>query len=244
MPSAIGAMGLCKDGQLIVALEAEGLCFFQPKNGGMQPFVDPVLACGGASEPGRYNDGQVDARGNFWVGWLTHSRKSAGALYRIEPSGAVHKVLSDPIAPNGLGWSPDNNIMYVTDSHINTIWAYDCDLATGDLGPRRLLACQPRGLGIFDGLSVDENGNIWTALYGGAAIIGFSPDGDQIGKVTVPVKLVTACTFGGPDLKNMYITTAIRGQSPEELRGQPLAGALFSHAAHFSGAATNYFANR
>jgi len=227
MPSAVGAMGFCDDGRLIVALENEAVCFFDPITGDFQPFVDPVALFGPNSVAGRYNDGRVDALGNFWVGWLSHDRKHPGALFRIEPNGTVTKILHDPVAPNGLGWSPDGTIFYFTDSHINTIWAYDCDLKTGTLGQRKLLAKQDRSLGIFDGLSIDTNGNIWTALYGGGAVVQLSPDGQELTRINLPVRLVTSCCFGGKKLDNLMITTAIRGQSPADLVMQPLAGAIF-----------------
>jgi len=228
MPSAVGAMGFCRDGRLIVALENEAVCLFDPDTGDLQPFVDPVSVCGPKNVSGRYNDGRVDARGNFWVGWLSHDRKQPGALFRITPSGKVGKVLDDPVAPNGLGWSPDGRIFYFTDSHINTIWAYDCDLETGALGQRREFVKQDPSQGIFDGLCVDAAGNVWTALYGGGAVVKLSPDGREAARINLPVRLVTSCCFGGDGLRNLLITTAVRGQDAVELLTQPQAGSVFS----------------
>lgn len=228
MPSAIGAMGLCKDGRLIVALEDEALCLFNPQSGKLQQFVDPVSTCGPKNIPGRYNDGRVDGLGNFWVGWLTHSRQQPGALYRVEPTGAVRRILDDPVAANGLGWSPDWRTFYFTDSHINTIWAYNCDLESGALGQRREFAKQDRHKGIFDGLCVDAKGNIWTSLYGGGAVLQYSPDGRELQRIELPTRLVTACCLGGDGLRSLFVTTAIRSQNAVELLSQPLAGSLFS----------------
>jgi len=239
MPSAIGAMGFCRDGRLIVALEDQALCLFDPATGDLQKLVDPVGVCGPGGIAGRYNDGRVDALGNFWVGWLSHDRKQPGALFRVEPSGAVSKVLNDPVAPNGLGWSPDGKIFYFTDSHINTIWAYDCDLESGLLGQRRVLASQDRSLGIFDGLCVDTEGNIWTALYGGGAVVHLSPDGRERMRIRLPARLVTSCCLGGDMLQTLLITTAIRGQNPAELLTQPLAGSVFSIPVNLAGMAEN-----
>jgi len=241
MPSAVGAMGFCHDGRLIVALENEALCLFDPNTGDLQPFVDPVALCGPNNIAGRYNDGRVDALGNFWVGWLSHDRQQPGALFRIEPSGAVTKILDDPVAPNGLGWHPDGHIFYFTDSHINTIWAYECDLQTGVLGPRKMLASQDRSMGIFDGLCVDTNGDIWTALYGGGAVVKLSPDGQVLAKIDLPTRLVTSCCLGDDKLQNLMITTAIRGQDSAELAPQPLAGSIFSFGSNQPGQAENLF---
>ncbi len=228
MPSAIGAMGFCRDGQLIVALENEAVCLFDPETGNLQQFVDPISVCGPKNVAGRYNDGRVDALGNFWLGWLTHGRKQPGALFRIESSGAVCKILDDPVAPNGLGWSPDGRVFYFTDSHINTIWAFDCDLETGALEQRREFAKQDRSKGIFDGLCVDAGGNVWTALYGGGAVVKLLPDGCEGGRIELPVRLATSCCFGGDGLRNLLITTAVRGQNAAELLTQPRAGSVFS----------------
>ncbi len=228
MPSAIGAIGLCGGGHLIVALESQAICLLELSSGKLQRHCDPTSACGLQNVPGRFNDGRVDALGNFWVGWLTHDRKRPGALFRIEPSGAVRKVLDSPVAPNGLGWSPDGRIMYVTDSHINTIWAYECDLGRGKLGNRRKLAKYDRSKGVFDGLCVDSHGNIWSALYGGGAVVQLDPDGRELTRIALPTRLVTACSFGGDGLRTLFVTSAIRKQNMAELLPQPLAGALFA----------------
>jgi len=239
MPSPIGAMGLCASGQLIVALENEAVCLFDPTGADLLPLADPVSICGPKNLAGRYNDGRVDKLGNFWVGWLSHDRKQPGALFRIMPNGDVSKILDDPVAPNGLGWSPDGSTFYFTDSHINTIWAYECDLEAGILGARRVLARQERDQGIFDGLSVDCDGNIWTALYGGGAVVQLSPQGHELSRIELPARLVTSCCFGGEAMGELFITTAVRHQKAHELIAQPLAGSLFSIVANGPGIVEN-----
>lgn len=243
MPSAVGAFALCRSGQLIVALENEAVCLFDPVTGKLQPFVDPVSICGPRGNQGRYNDGRVDALGNFWLGWLSHDRQQPGALYRIDAAGGVKRVLDDPVAPNGLGWSPDGRTLYFTDSHINTIWAYACDLATGVLGARRELAKQDRSEGVFDGLCVDAQGNIWTALYGGGAVVQLAPDGRERMRIDLPVRLVTSCCLGGDRLQDLLITTAIRRQNTAELVTQPLAGSVFSIPIALPGIAEHLWTN-
>lgn len=241
MPSAVGAFGLCQNGLLIVALENEAVCLFDPVTAKLQPFVDPISVCGPVGIQGRYNDGRVDALGNFWLGWLSHDRQQPGALYRIDAAGGVSRVLDDPVAPNGLGWSPDARTLYFTDSHINTIWAYECDLETGALGSRREFAKQDRSKGIFDGLCVDAAGNVWTALYGGGAVVQLAPDGQEQARVDLPVRLVTSCCFGGARLQDLFVTTAIRGQSAAELSPQPLAGSVFSTSIALPGIAEQLY---
>ncbi|MCF6327947.1 MAG: SMP-30/gluconolactonase/LRE family protein [Devosiaceae bacterium] len=232
MPSAIGAIGLSTNNQLLLALENQHICLLDLQSGDLQTIANPIADFGLQEIGGRYNDGRVDQKGNFWVGWLTHDRKNPGALFRMDSKGNIKKILDDPIAPNGIGWSPDGTIMYVTDSHINTIWAYDCDLESGELGRRRMLARQDRNIGIFDGLCVDAQGNIWSALYGGGAVVKLSPNedsksGPEIARIELPVNLVTSCCFAGDDLKTMVITTAVRNQCETELQKYPLSGSLF-----------------
>ncbi len=232
MPSAVGAIGLSTNNQLLVALENQHICLLDLQSGDLQTIANPIADFELQEIGGRYNDGHVDQKGNFWVGWLTHDRKNPGALFRMDSNGNVKKILDDPVAPNGIGWSPDGRTMYVTDSHINTIWAYDCDLESGELGKRKMLAHQDRNMGIFDGLSVDADGNIWSALYGGGAVVKLSPDeelqgGPEIAGIKLPVNLVTSCCFAGDDLKTMVITTAVRNQSETELQKYPLSGSLF-----------------
>ncbi len=241
MPSSAGAIGLVDHNRLIVALEHQGICIFDPKTGGVHPFCDPLAVSSAPDVPGRFNDGAVDAKGNFWVGWLTHSREQPGRLFRISPAGQVKTILADPVAPNGLGWSPDSRRFYFTDSHINTIWSYDCDPVSGTLSNRAVLARQERRLGIFDGLSVDAEGNIWTALYDGGAVVHLSPEGRELARIELPVRLVTSCAFGGPQLKQLMITTAVRDQSEADLVSQPLAGSVFSATLPCAGSCENTF---
>jgi len=243
MPSAVGAIGLWSNG-LVVGLEHEAICLFDPVTGKLMPFADPAGVCDMPDVTGRYNDGEVDRLGNFWVGWLTHDRKQPGGLFRITATGECSRVLDDPVAPNGLGWSHNGRTMYVTDSHINTIWAYECDLEAGTLGRRRVLAAKERDLGIFDGLCVDAEGNIWTALYGGGAVLQLGEQGQELTRIEVPVRLATSCALGGTDLKKLHITSAVRDQSATELRNQPLAGSLFTVEVPVAGLPAHIFGYR
>ncbi len=228
MPSAIGAIATTRNsGRLVVALEHEGICLFDPEDASLEPIADPVASCGLAGIAGRYNDGIVDPLGNFWVGWLTHDRKRPGAIFRIDSGGVVKKVLDDLVAPNGIGWSSDGAMIYVTDSATNTIWAHDCDLETATLGQGGILARQPRSRGIFDGLCIDENGHVYSALYGGGAVVRISPSGEELQRIRVPASLVTSCCFAGRDLKTLVITSAVRNQGARELEKYPLSGSLF-----------------
>jgi sugar lactone lactonase YvrE len=223
LPSDVGAFGFRRDGGLIVATEHEGIGTLDTATGILTPLVKP-----GHPEPGRFNDGRVDPAGRFWVGWVTHARKNPGALFRVDPDGHCVAILLDLTASNGLGWSPDGRTMYVTDSHIGTIWAFDFDIAGGGLSNRRPFYRRPRSEGVVDGLSVDRDGCVWTALYDGWAVLRLDPRGDLLERIPVPVALTTSCCFGGPGLDTLFLTSGVRKQTAPALLNQPWAGALLS----------------
>jgi sugar lactone lactonase YvrE len=128
---------------------------------------------------------------------------------------------------NGIGWSPDNKTMYFTDSAPKIIYAYDFDPSTGAIENRRNFMHTPDEPGVPDGLAVDSEGFIWSARWDGWKITRYDLEGKVEREIPVPVGRPTSCAFGGPGLKNLYITSARVGLSETELREQPLAGDLF-----------------
>jgi sugar lactone lactonase YvrE len=172
----------------------------------------------------RLNDGACDAAGRFWVGSMAlDERPAAAALYRYAGDGALDLVLDAVTLSNGLGWSPDGATMYYVDSLTYRIDAFDFDLAAGELSGRRQWVAIEPGAGIPDGLAVDGEGGVWLALWGGAAVRRYSPDGALDRVLEVPTDNVTACCFGGEDGTSLYVTTASVGLAGE----QPLAGDVF-----------------
>jgi L-arabinonolactonase len=176
----------------------------------------------------RFNDGKCDRQGRFWVGSMDDvGRGPVGTLYRFE-SGRYTAVLEGIAVPNSLCWSPDGTIMYFADGIDPVIWAYPFDTATGTPGVRRVFARLPDATGIPDGATVDAQGFLWSAHYGGSMVTRYAPDGRVDRVINVPVTQPTSCAFAGPDLDTLIITTASQRLSPEALRSQPLAGALLS----------------
>jgi sugar lactone lactonase YvrE len=155
----------------------------------------------------------------------------AGALYRLDPDGSERVVLEDVTISNGLEWSPDGSRAYYNDSPTQRIDVFDYDGESG-LSGRRLLAEVPAEAGLPDGLTVDEEGGVWVALYGGAAVRRYSPGGELDEVIEVATKQVTACTFGGSGLDQLFITTSQEGLEPGE---DPLAGSLFRTAVGVAG---------
>jgi sugar lactone lactonase YvrE len=130
--------------------------------------------------------------------------------------------------PNSLCWSPDNQTLYFSDTRARVIWGFDFNLASGELTNRRLFVDLQGQLGRPDGATVDTEGYLWSAEYGGGRVVRYTPDGTVDKVVNLPVANVTCPTFGGTDYKTLFITTASQRLTENELAEQPLAGGLFS----------------
>jgi sugar lactone lactonase YvrE len=181
-----------------------------------------------ADRPGnRTNDGACDPAGRLWVGTMARDEASPTAgLYRVGLDLSVTRVLHGTTISNGLGWSPDGATFYFIDSPTRRVDAFDCDPATGALANRRPLAVVEVDGAVPDGMSVDSEGCLWVALHGGWGLRRFAPDGELLAEVRLPVARITSCCFGGPELRDLYVTTRRDGLGDAELAQQPLAGAL------------------
>jgi sugar lactone lactonase YvrE len=179
----------------------------------------------------RFNDGAVDGEGRFWAGTMNKDVEDPavtdGCLYRLDPDRSCHKMGSGFTISNGIGWSLDQRIMYFTDTLRSVIYAYDFDPARGTIGNRRPFVRVPPEEGYPDGLTVDSEGCVWSALWGGWKVVCFDPRGRAVDEVRLPVSDVSSCAFGGSDLRDLYITSAWEELSAEERALQPLAGDLF-----------------
>jgi sugar lactone lactonase YvrE len=176
----------------------------------------------------RLNDGVCDAAGRLWVGSLALDyAPGRGALYRYSSEDGLERVLEDVTISNGIGWSLDGRSMYYIDSMAYRVDVFDFDLATGEISDRRPFVVIERGAGIPDGLAVDDEGGIWVALWGRAAIRRYSPDGELERVLDVPADNVTACCFGGDDGRSLYVTSASVELPAERRSAQPLAGSVF-----------------
>jgi sugar lactone lactonase YvrE len=185
---------------------------------------------GGAEDAGgtRMNDGGCDRAGRFYGGTMAFDeRAGAGSLYRLDLDGTVSTVLDGLTVSNGLGWSPDDRTMYLSDSGAATVWALPYDVDAGTVGPRRvLLDLTDDPDGVADGLTVDDEGCLWTALWGGGQVRRYSPDGELLAVVDVPgVENTTSCAFAGGLL---VISTSAHGLDDDARAAQPDAGRLFT----------------
>ncbi len=220
--SPVGAAGLRGDGGLVLAL-AEGFATADMEGGDLQAV--PGFAVDTAAV--RFNDGKVDPWGGFCAGTMDwQGRRPCGALYRLAPDWSVHELVRGVICSNGLDWTDDRRSLYYIDTPSGAVDRFALDPDTGVLlGRERVLDLG--GPGLPDGMTLDAEGCLWVALWGGGEVRRYTPDGllDRI--VTLPVSLVTSVAFGGDHLDVLYITTANDGLSPEARRAQPHAGDLF-----------------
>jgi sugar lactone lactonase YvrE/DNA-binding IclR family transcriptional regulator len=183
-----------------------------------------------ADRPGnRYNDGKCDRLGRLWVGTLDMATAAnRGNLFRVEADGAWKKMDSGFTVANGLGWSPDNRTMYFADSHRRTVYRYDFDLRSGDIANRRPLITLDSSDGRPDGLTVDEDGCLWVAIWDAWRVSRYAPDGRELMRIKLPVPRPTSCCFGGPNLDTLYITSASVRLTGAALDAAPLSGSLFA----------------
>lgn len=215
----ITAMGVRATGGFVVATK-KGFALYDPRKNAFSFICDPDPDQGDA----RFNDGKTDRQGRFWAGKM--SSQSTNSLFRLNPDYSVERMESQIGISNGLGWSPDNRTFYFTDTPANAIYAYDFDPELGSISNRRIFTSIPNaeGEGGPDGLAIDSEGCIWSARWGGWKVVRYTPDGQVEREIRFPAQQVTSCAFGGPNLDELYITTALVGLNRTD---QPQSGGVF-----------------
>jgi sugar lactone lactonase YvrE len=188
----------------------------------------------------RLNDGKCDAQGRFWVGSCSDQPGQA-ALYRYDPDGSLHIMETGLTIANGLAWSPDGSTFYLTDSARHKIFAYDYLADTGTIVNRRTLIDLSAEAVEPDGLTIDIDGNLWSALWDGWCVACFAASGEEITRIQLPIPRPTSVTFGGPDLTDLYITSACVGLSQKEIQKCHTAGDVFCISALAHGMPTHSF---
>ena len=224
MPEPLGWVIERANGEgLVAGFKDRGFAFLTP--GTMAPEVI------GQPEPdypdNRFNDAKADAAGRIWAGTMDdNEREARGSLYRLDPDLDWHRVDKGYVVTNGPALSPDNAMLYHTDTFEGTIYAFDVS-KSGKLKNKRSFVTIPEGDGYPDGMTCDAEGYLWVAHWGGWRITRFTPAGQVDRVIEMPVSQVTSVAFGGPDLDRLFIPSASIGLSPERLEEQPLAGGLF-----------------
>lgn len=182
--------------------------------------VEPALPAN------RFNDAAFDPGGRLWAGTMSTVRApGTAALYRVA-DGAVQVAIAGATISNGLDWNLDYTVLYWIDSTAQRIDAIEFDLDRGRLGARRAFARIDPLDGLPDGLAVDAGDGVWVALFGGGELRRYLPDGSLDARFQLPVTNPTSLAFGGPDLSELYVTSARHRLSAEQLRREPLAGSV------------------
>ena len=178
----------------------------------------------------RFNDGKCDAYGRLWAGTMCRDGKTKdAALYCLS---------------NGIAWTSDNEYLYHIDTPAQTVTRYEYDLETGKLGKAKQIIDFSEEEGFPDGMTIDSEGMLWIAHYGGGRVSRWNPEsGGKLSEICLPVPNVTSCTFGGKKLNELYITTARSGLDDEELKKYPQSGGLYKIKLHIQGVKTYLYQN-
>ena len=216
--TAVGAIALHGESGYLLAIEHG----FATLDGAHLEVVNEVLEAGGQ----RMNDGALDPAGRFVAGSITDDRTPTGSLYVRDLDGGVRTLFGGVTVSNGLAWSAEGARLFYVDSPRQSIDVMDYDVDAGTVAGRQTWATVPDSEGTPDGLTIDAEGCLWLALWGGSKVLRYSPDGRVIGEVHLPVSRVTSCAFGGPDLDRLFITTASVGSTADD-PARTHDGALF-----------------
>ncbi|MDX8515222.1 SMP-30/gluconolactonase/LRE family protein [Mesorhizobium captivum] len=223
LPERICSFALREQGGLICAL-ASGLVFFDPATGRIGWIARPEAHIA----RNRFNEGKCDRQGRFWVGSMDDRlSEHTGALYRVDADLTITQVETGIGISNSLVWSPDEKTFYFADTMDRAICAYDFDRETGGVSRKRLFA-STKAPGSPDGSTIDAEGYLWNAEWDGWRLVRYAPDGLVDRVVELPVQKPTSCMFGGPDLKTLFVTSAIWDLTGEALAAQPMAGSLLA----------------
>lgn len=177
----------------------------------------------------RMNDAKCDPVGRLWAGSMAYDeRPGAGSLFRVDLDGSVTRVLRDRQISNGIDWSPDGRTFYYSDSGHRVVYRAPYDVDRGELGPLAPLIEPPAGHGAPDGLTVDAEGMLWVAFWGGGAVRRYDPSGRVLEEVRTGAPQTTSCCLGGADGRTLFITSASAGLTPEVLEEHPDSGRLFA----------------
>ena len=218
----VGGFTIQEDGALLLFMEKGAVAVW--RDGDLTYVIDALPG----EEENRFNDVFADPAGRVFCGTMPgdpeRGPERLGTLYRLDPDGAMTPLLRHVGISNGMGLTPDRRGMYYTDSVDQSISIFDYDVDTGRISNRRVFVDTAAEEGLPDGMTVDADGHVWSARWGGSSLIRYTPDGEVEGRVRFPARNVSSVTFGGDDYGDIYVTTAGGHNKAEE--GEA-AGALF-----------------
>lgn len=191
----------------------------------------------------RMNDGKCDPAGRFWVGSMHLDQiEGTASLYKIEPNGNHQKMIPNVTISNGIIWSDDEKKMYYIDTPTGKVKEFDYEKTTGKITFVKDAVDVPVSLGYPDGMTIDEEGMLWIALWNGNSVSRWNPKtGELLSKIELPAHNISSCAFGGDDLGTLYVTSARVDMTEEELAAKPNSGAVFAFRPGVKGVKANFF---
>jgi sugar lactone lactonase YvrE len=238
LPKLVGAVIPVQGEDFIAALE-DGIYWLREKTAELEFICNPAENNANL----RFNDAKCDKVGRLWVGTMDLAEeKPLGSVYKLDNQLKLTEQISGVTVSNGIIWNSDYQKMYYIDSPSEKVVVYNYNLAKGEISKPEVFISFADQPGIPDGMTIDSQDRLWIAHFGGGQVSCWdSKTGKQIGAVDLPVSNVTSCVFAGPDLEQLYITTARVGLSKEQLQKQPLAGGIFSYQSAVKGTTLNKF---
>jgi sugar lactone lactonase YvrE len=223
----------------LVGTMRDGFAFIDLETGTIEPVSMPETDM----PQNRFNDGKVDEKGRYWAGSMDDGEKLAsGSLYRLDGDLSLHKMDENYSITNGPAFSVDGKTLYHTDTAKRIIFAFDLSEDGAISNKRIFVQLEAEEEGYPDGMTVDSENCLWLAHFAGSRITRYSPEGEILSVISMPVPNITSCTFAGPDLDMLYITTARHLLNDEDISKYPLAGSLFSCKPGATGLPTPSFA--
>ena len=242
LPERLGCFGFRRGGGFIAGMQSG---IFLIDLDGDHARLTRVFEFEPGNPESRFNDGRVDPGGRFWAGTMLEAMdKRVGVLYRVDHDYTVTRMIDGLITPNGMAFSPDGRTMYHSDSRQDYVWAWDFDASTSAISNQRVFLPMDIQEGRPDGAATDVEGGYWICHVGGWHLARYTPDGRIDRVIGIPVQRPTACAFGGPDMRTLYITTARQPLSEAMLHKQPLAGGLFAFDAGVAGVPEPFFGSQ
>ncbi len=238
MPKEIGTVVPIDSDNVLLAL-ADGMYEFHISTKKLvqksRPDIDTSLV--------RFNDGKCSPDGKLWVGTMDHGvSKPIAALYRVSGDYSVRKMVDGVTVSNGITWSPDGKTMYYIDSPTNTVVAYDYDINRSEISNKRIIIHTPKEWGTPDGNTIDSEGMLWVAHWGGGLVSRWNTTtGELLDTIRVPSPNVTSVALGGRNMKTLFITTARNWMKPGDEQKYPHAGGLFAVEVTVPGIKSHYF---
>ncbi len=217
LPVVVGAARPRADGGLVLAA-GHGVALYNERDGSLDWLAQTATG-------DRVNDATCDPAGRLWVGTLTVGAAGA-ALYRLDARDDLTEVLGRVGLANGLAWSPDATVAYFADTLAEVVYAFDADVDCGALHRRRIFADLHDVPGRPDGVTVDAEGGVWVATARGGTVRRYQPSGALDHEIAMGTPGVTSLAFGGPGLRDLYVTTLCIGFGERDLMDHPRAGAL------------------